>query len=356
MSKTQQMISVLLTTYNGSTFLREQLDSILNQTHSEIEVIAVDDGSSDDTADMLREYQRLDSRVKVLLDESCRGQKFRLAQAFQISTSAILAISDQDDIWDKRKLELLLDALGQSMMAFGPSKLIDASGKDLGCTILDANGSEPRPQDRLSAFFRPLVSAHALLVRREGFSIPALHRQTPPFDRLMGLEALFSSGLTYVDQAVVYHRIHQNNQRNGDVLSIKSNDNRWFQPWRVRKALMHTAFGRMEFLTLLDYLASSFIITSPARVSFQRILIECQAAWVDWWRPMLGGLRSSQYLKDTVLHQVSHLSGNSSDLEFFAEQFSHLLYQPPHPISLGSALLNGLKRRHGARGSRQTAA
>jgi glycosyltransferase involved in cell wall biosynthesis len=354
MSKSQQMISVLLTTYNGSMFLREQMDSILNQTHSEIEIIAVDDGSSDNTVDLLREYRRSDSRIKLLLGDSCRGQKFRLAQAFESSTSAVLAISDQDDIWHNRKLEFLLDGLGQSMMAFGPSQLIDASGNELGCTILDAIGIEPRPQDRLSALFRPLVSAHALIVRREGFSMPALHRQTHPFDRLMGLEALYSSGVTYVEQAVVYHRIHQTNQCNRDVLDKGSNDTRWFQPWKVRRALMQTAQNRIGFLFLLDYLASSFIISSAARATFQKVLIECQNAWQKWWRPVLGGFRRGQALKDKVVHQMSSFSGNSSDLDFFVEQFRNLLYLPPHPICVGAALLDGLNWRQGTRDSRKS--
>ena len=66
---------------------------------------------------------------------------------------------------------------------------------------------------------------------------------------------------------------------------------------------MQTAQNRIEFLFLLDYLASSFIISSAARVTFQKVLIECQNAWQKWWRPVLGGFRRGEVLKDNVVQQ-----------------------------------------------------
>ena len=57
-------LSVAMATYNGERYLREQLDSLLAQTYSNIEIVAVDDASTDRTVELLREYERRDARVR----------------------------------------------------------------------------------------------------------------------------------------------------------------------------------------------------------------------------------------------------------------------------------------------------
>ena len=61
-------IDILLATYNGSQYLPEQLDSILNQSYGNINVIIRDDGSSDNTVMIIKEYEQKDNRVKLVND------------------------------------------------------------------------------------------------------------------------------------------------------------------------------------------------------------------------------------------------------------------------------------------------
>ena len=61
-------IDILLATYNGSQYLPEQLDSILSQSYGNINVIIRDDGSSDNTVMIIKEYEQKDNRVKLLND------------------------------------------------------------------------------------------------------------------------------------------------------------------------------------------------------------------------------------------------------------------------------------------------
>ena len=58
-------ISVIIPVYNTQEYLSECLDSLINQTLSNIEIICIDDGSTDNSADILHEYQELDTRIKV---------------------------------------------------------------------------------------------------------------------------------------------------------------------------------------------------------------------------------------------------------------------------------------------------
>lgn len=61
-------VTVLMSTYNGEKYLREQLESIFNQKNVHVRMIVRDDGSDDHTVDILREYQQKYSDMKIILD------------------------------------------------------------------------------------------------------------------------------------------------------------------------------------------------------------------------------------------------------------------------------------------------
>ena len=67
------MISIALTTYNGEHFISEQIDSILNQTWSDFELIICDDCSNDSTFEILKKYAQKDHRIKVFKNEKNLG-------------------------------------------------------------------------------------------------------------------------------------------------------------------------------------------------------------------------------------------------------------------------------------------
>ncbi len=99
-------IDVLVATYNGEKYLREQLDSILNQTYKNINVLISDDCSTDSTPEILKEYEKKDSRVKVFFHNKNFGNyiknfEFLLTQV----KSEYYALCDQDDVWCDTKIE-----------------------------------------------------------------------------------------------------------------------------------------------------------------------------------------------------------------------------------------------------------
>src|ERR1700748_3070750 len=98
MSK-QPLVSVAMCTYNGEKYIRQQLDSILNQTWRNLEIVIVDDGSSDDTFAIISEYAEKDSRIKCFKNEVNLGFNKNFEHAVELTTGDYIAISDQDDIW-----------------------------------------------------------------------------------------------------------------------------------------------------------------------------------------------------------------------------------------------------------------
>lgn len=96
------MISVAMTTYNGEKYLREQLDSIMNQSVKVDEIIVCDDGSSDKTLDILKDYP-----AKVTVNCSTLGFKKNFKKAISLCRGDYIILCDQDDIWEDNKVEEL---------------------------------------------------------------------------------------------------------------------------------------------------------------------------------------------------------------------------------------------------------
>ena len=71
-----EQIDILMATYNGEKYLKEQIESILNQTYSNIRLLISDDCSKDETRKILNEYEKKDSRIKVFFSR----EKFRICK------------------------------------------------------------------------------------------------------------------------------------------------------------------------------------------------------------------------------------------------------------------------------------
>ncbi len=101
----QTNVTVLLSTYNGGRYLAEQLDSILCQTHENLTVLARDDGSADDTLEILSAYAARDARVRFFAGENVGFLNSFFMLLERADAGGYLAFSDQDDVWLPDKLE-----------------------------------------------------------------------------------------------------------------------------------------------------------------------------------------------------------------------------------------------------------
>ncbi len=98
-------VSVILPTYNRAEILKKAIDSVLAQTYQKLELVVVDDGSTDNTQELVRSYD--DSRVRYVYTELNRGaaaaRNYGIAQASP--EAAYIAFEDSDDLWHPDKLE-----------------------------------------------------------------------------------------------------------------------------------------------------------------------------------------------------------------------------------------------------------
>ena len=100
-----EKIDDLLATYNGEKYLKEQIDSILNQTYSNIRLVISDDCSKDNTREIIKEYEEKDNRVISYFHEKNLGYVKNFEFLLTKVENEIYMLSDQDDVWLPTKIE-----------------------------------------------------------------------------------------------------------------------------------------------------------------------------------------------------------------------------------------------------------
>lgn len=105
------MISVCMATYNGSRYIKEQIDSILSQLSASDELVISDDHSTDSTNEIIKSYT--DNRIKFYLNGFEKGVTHNFENALLHSKGDIIFLSDQDDVWLPNKIKELSDFLIQ---------------------------------------------------------------------------------------------------------------------------------------------------------------------------------------------------------------------------------------------------
>src|SRR5690554_6867365 len=103
-SEPQPLVSIVLCTYNGERFLREQLDSLVRQDYPNLEIIALDDDSSDLSYEILKEYEHRFDFITAIKNPENMGYLRNFEKGISLCHGDYIAMSDQDDIWHTDKI------------------------------------------------------------------------------------------------------------------------------------------------------------------------------------------------------------------------------------------------------------
>lgn len=106
-------VAIVLSTYNGEKYLREQIDSILNQTYTNFELIVRDDGSKDDTVKIIKEYIEKSDKEITLIEGKNLGFIKSFFDLLKRADADYYSFADQDDIWLPNKIELAVNSLNK---------------------------------------------------------------------------------------------------------------------------------------------------------------------------------------------------------------------------------------------------
>ncbi len=204
---TEALVSIALCTYNGERFLREQVDSLLQQSWQHLEIVVCDDGSTDGTIAILKAYAEKDTRIKLY----CNPQNLRLTRNFEkaigLCTGHYLMLCDQDDIWEKDKVAKLMAAIGEDLLVYADSALVDEQGKYMGTRISSLRRMYTG-NDTRGFVLSNCVWGHTVLFRRvlvqHILPIPA----GIPHDNWIAFAATSVQRIRYIEEVLTHYRQH----------------------------------------------------------------------------------------------------------------------------------------------------
>ncbi len=252
----KKRISIVMCTYNGEAFIREQMDSILAQTLPADEIIVQDDGSSDGTMEILGEYAERHPQMKIYKNEGEHGVNGNFFSALRRATGDFIAIADQDDIWETRKTELQMKAIGDKMMCAGRSVPFCSNDRQV-----SLNYDARVPNCNLVRLLYASIPGHVMFFRRELLAcIPDIREiQTKSYyDVILATTAAALDSIILLNERVVNHRryVGAATYSNVDKLRSRSSANMLRMVWwgirhfKEVKPFMAKHFGvRFRFLS-----------------------------------------------------------------------------------------------------------
>lgn len=226
---------VLMATYNGQEFIRQQLESIINQSWTNWKLIIRDDGSSDGTLRILKEYAAIDNRITVLVNETAIHGPYinfwyLINYVYSIEKFDYYFFSDQDDIWLPDKLKDYIEFAEKKdkklpLLLYSDMRIIDENNN---ITLESINkvlgiGNMSGNTEFYSAGF--VWGCAAMINEALFFSAPPLdinnyYLKIMSHDNFYTKICLIIGEVCYLDKPYIYHRRHSNNVTTGNTFSL----------------------------------------------------------------------------------------------------------------------------------------
>ncbi len=278
-------VTVALCTYNGAAFIREQLESILQQTRPPDELIVADDGSADDTISIVHgvfsEHGSQRTRLRLLTGgDRPLGVTGNFARAAAAATGDILILSDQDDRWRPDRLSVAISAFERQpgiVLQHGEARLIDESGTSLGLTLFAALRLSHRERTEIeqgrafAAYLRRNLATGATMAFRRSLLSAAL-----PFprewvhDEWLAIVAAATGEIGVLADPLVDYRQHDANEIGITAATFGFRLGRMLEPRGDRLVKLSARAEELERrLTALD-VNSEWLELARGKARFER--------------------------------------------------------------------------------------
>jgi glycosyltransferase involved in cell wall biosynthesis len=263
------LVSIAMCTYNGESFIREQIDSLIQQDYRPLEICIFDDQSSDQTVDILKEYESDHDFIKIHRNETNLGFIKNFERSISYCSGDYIALCDQDDIWYPEKISTLLSKIGDHMLIYSKTSLIDEHNNERGEFLPSINRLEG--SCNRSLILDNCVTGHTCMFPRD------LLQHALPFpdnidyhDHWLAFTAATIGTICDYPHALSSYRHHANNV--SFDLNRKKSKKRSKSPLRIltRKRKMKAQLTR-------TYKAISALNELKALTETDRILIESLA-------------------------------------------------------------------------------
>jgi len=251
MTENKPLISVIIPTYNRAKLVLRAIQSALNQTFQDLEVIVVDDGSTDNTREMVGEFVKLDDRVRFLQHTINKGVSAARNTAIMQARGEYIALLDSDCIWLPEKIENQLKAFREASEKVG----IVSTG------FIYDDGNEPRTQIRegiSGEMYYKLIRGlywpgepSSLLIKAQCFEKVGLFDEKLPMgedtDIYIRISKYYHFG-TVAEPLLIERRIHQDRLTKNSMAMFEG-----------RKRLLEKYRHEFPRVSLLKYHCSAYV-------------------------------------------------------------------------------------------------
>ncbi|RYE38894.1 MAG: glycosyltransferase family 2 protein [Sphingobacteriales bacterium] len=166
MCKAETWLSVVLCTYNGEKYIKQQLDSLISQSYQPIEIIVTDDLSTDNTWKILGEYAAKYPFIKIHQNETNLGFVKNFEKAIRLCNGDYIALSDQDDVWMPEKLSTLINHIADNDLIYHDSVFIDENDQPILGIRMSDHYNKYDGASNLPFLISNCVAGHAMLFKK----------------------------------------------------------------------------------------------------------------------------------------------------------------------------------------------
>ena len=203
------LVSIALCTYNSGRFLTTLLESLLQQSYKNIEIICCDDKSTDDTVKTLEQFKAQHPGIfTIYKNDENLGYIKNFEKCLSLCNGELIAIADHDDVWKPHKITTLVNAIGNAMMVYSDSAYINDTNNDTGKKISDIFRLHDCPNPDAFIFY-DFIWGHSILLKKEllEYALPIPDKM--PYDTWLAYTAASISHIYYVDEPLTNWRQHQ---------------------------------------------------------------------------------------------------------------------------------------------------
>lgn len=236
------MIDILLSTYNGEKYIKEQLDSIISQTNINWQLKIRDDGSTDKTIEIIEGYiQVYSNKIILCKDDNGRlGSTLSFSKLLELSSSKYIMLCDQDDVWLNNKIEITLNGMLEMenrygdipLMVFTDLREVDQELNLISESFIKSQKLDPTIINNATklASMNVVAGCTTMINKKAIQYILPIYSKYVTHDQWIAINIAKFGKIKYLDVATILYRQHSNNVLGAYKIGISYFFNKIMQP------------------------------------------------------------------------------------------------------------------------------
>lgn len=219
MINNEEFVSIVMPAFNCEKYIAESIKSVLAQTYKNWELIVIDDGSKDNTCEIIKEFAKKDPRIKPITNEKNIGVSATRNRGIDLALGDWIAFLDSDDIWSPTKLEKQIKIANEKSAEFiftGSSYINDKSEPFRGIFEVPEKVSYKKLRNH------NVISCSSVLLKKKYFNNIKMEKDEMHEDYAVWLRILKTGVIAYgVNEPLLIYRIYRNSKSGNKIKTIK---------------------------------------------------------------------------------------------------------------------------------------